>query len=266
MASPASAPDAQVRSKIAAKLAEALCTSKPSSSSAVDPALARELADEVEHEMSAAISTTKEYTAKGRSLVFNLTKNNELRRRVLQRQISPAKLVSATAKELAPEQIKQQRAAASDRYYAMRQVGGTELVVGWQAGTSGKLEYSREGTRVLDRSGQEERSGQGEKSGLSSGLDGAAAELDALPHTVPDDTLLDAAYSPTSRPPPSSARSAFVRALARATLPGVGLAEARPDISPMSRMYLPYISPVSRPYLAHISPTRGAAGRLAEAS
>ena len=65
MASPASVPDAQVRSKIAAKLAEALCTSKPSSSSAVDPALARELADEVEHEMSAAIRTTKEYTAKG---------------------------------------------------------------------------------------------------------------------------------------------------------------------------------------------------------
>ena len=256
MASPASAPDAQVRSKIAAKLAEALCTSKPSSSSAVDPALARELADEVEHEMSAAISTTKEYTAKGRSLVFNLTKNNELRRRVLQRQISPAKLVSATAKELAPEQIKQQRAAASDRYYAMRQVGGTELVVGWQAGTSGKLEWS----------GQEERSGQGEKSGLSSGLDGAAAELDALPHTVPDDTLLDAAYSPTSRPPPSSARSAFVRALARATLPGVGLAEARPDSSPISRIYLAYISPISRPYLPYISPTRGAAGRLAEAS
>ena len=264
MASPASAPDAQVRSKIAAKLAEALCTSKPSSSSAVDPALARELADEVEHEMSAAIRTTKEYTAKGRSLVFNLAKNNELRRRVLQRQISPAKLVSATAKELAPEQIKQQRAAASDRYYAMRQVGGTELVVGWQAGTSGKLEYSREGTRV--GSGQEERSGQGEKSGLSSGLDGAAPELDALPHTVPDDTLLDAAYSPTSRPPPSSARSAFVLTLARATLLGVGLAEARPDSSPLSRLSLAYLSPISRPYLPYISPTRGAAGRLAEAS
>ena len=189
MASPAPPIDSQVRSKIAAKLAEALCTKKPSSSSSnVDPAVARELADEVEHEMSAAIRTTKEYTAKGRSLVFNLTKNNELRRRVLQRQISPAKLVSATAKELAPDQIQQQRAASVDRYYATRQVGATELVVGWQAGTSGKLEWS----------GQEEKSGQGEKSGLASGLDGAAPELDAQPHTVPDDTLLDAAYSPTS--------------------------------------------------------------------
>jgi hypothetical protein len=220
MASPAPPIDSQVRSKIAAKLAEALCTKKPSSSSSnVDPAVARELADEVEHEMSAAIRTTKEYTAKGRSLVFNLTKNNELRRRVLQRQISPAKLVSATAKELAPDQIQQQRAASVDRYYATRQVGATELVVGWQAGTSGKLEWS----------GQEEKSGQGEKSGLASGLDGAAPELDAQPHTVPDDTLLDAAYSPTSRPPPSAARSVFMRTLRSATLLGVGLAEATSD-------------------------------------
>ena len=213
MASPASPTDAQVRSKIAAKLAEALCTKPSSSSSDVDPALARELADEVEHEMSAAIRTTKEYTAKGRSLVFNLTKNNELRRRVLQRQISPAKLVSATAKELAPEQIKLQRAASVDRHYAKRLVGANELVVGWAAGTSGTLEWS----------GQEEKSGQGEKSGL------AAPELDALPHTEPDDTLLDAAYSPTSRPPPSAARSAFMCTLARATLLGVGLAEATSD-------------------------------------
>merc|ERR1719469_1817627 len=160
MASPSSPTDGQVRSKIAAKIAEALCTKPSSSSSDVDPALARELADEVEHEMSAAMKTTKEYTAKGRSLVFNLTKNNDLRRRVLQRQISPAKLVSATANELAPEQIKLQRAASVDRYYATRQVGATELVAG----------------------------------GLASG---APPELDALPHTEPDDTLLDAAYSPT---------------------------------------------------------------------
>ena len=218
MASPSAGTDAQVRSKIAAKLAEALCSSAASD---VDPALARELADEIEHEMS-AIKTTKEYTAKGRSLVFNLTKNNELRRRVLQRQIAPAKLVSATAKELAPDQIKLQRAASVDRYVASRQVGATELVVGWQAGTSGKLEWS----------GQNENSGLGEKSGVASGLEAAPMEFEVhIPHAEPDDTLLDAViYSPTARQPSSAVRSAFMRTLPRATLLRVGLAEATSDV------------------------------------
>ena len=111
-----------MRAKITSKLAEALAGD---ASSGIDPKVAEELAAEVETEMRKAYgNVTKEYTAKARSLVFNLNKNSELRKRVLGRQITPAKLVSASAKELAPEQIKMQRAQSIDRSVRRSDVAG----------------------------------------------------------------------------------------------------------------------------------------------
>ena len=169
-----------MRAKVASKLAETLVSA--SSSSDVDPELAREISVEIESEMWDALGKTpKEYTTKGRSLVFNLSKNAELRRRVLQRQITATKLVSATSKELAPEQIKLQRAASIDRYYATRVQGdSSERLVGWQAGTSGKLERSH---KFDETEGGPSEGGPPKSEG---------------PYLEPDDTLSSAALFGTA--------------------------------------------------------------------
>ena len=206
MSSPKSdATQQAMRAKVASKLAETLVSA--SSSSDVDPELAREISVEIESEMWDALGKTpKEYTTKGRSLVFNLSKNAELRRRVLQRQITATKLVSATSKELAPEQIKLQRAASIDRYYATRVQGdSSERLVGWQAGTSGKLERSH---KFDETEGGPSEGGPPKSEG---------------PYLEPDDTLLDA---PPAAAPASAVQSEFVRALGRAKLLQVGLTEA----------------------------------------
>ena len=208
MASPRPASKDQTRSKVVDKLAEVLASS---SDSGVDPELAHELATEVEAEMKKTYhKVDKEYTAKGRSLVFNLTKNSELRKRVLERQITPAKLVSANAKELAPDQIKMQRAQSIDRYFATRQLGNSsERVVGWQAGTSGKLERSHKYENEVSADAMPHLSGAAEGSAEAPELDGE-----------PTDTL-----SGGTRARPVT-QSHFVRRLAKASLPLVGLADA----------------------------------------
>lgn len=208
MASPRPASKEQTRSKVVDKLAEVLAGA---SDSGVDPELARELATEVEAEMKKAYSKVdKDYTAKGRSLVFNLTKNSELRKRVLERQITAAKLVSANAKELAPDQIKMQRAQSIDRYFATRQLGNSsERVVGWQAGTSGKLERSHKYENEASADALPPLSGAAEGSAEATEHDGESTN----------------ALSGGARARPATP-SQFVRRLAAAKLPLVGLADA----------------------------------------
>tara|TARA_B110001452_G_scaffold127284_1_gene105738 strand:+ start:3115 stop:3846 length:732 start_codon:yes stop_codon:yes gene_type:complete len=200
----------QTRSKVVDKLAEVLAGA---SDSGVDPELARELATEVEAEMKKTYSKVdKDYTAKGRSLVFNLTKNSELRTHVLERQITAAKLVSANAKELAPDQIKMQRAQSIDRYFATRQLGNSsERVVGWQAGTSGKLERSHkyENENEASADALPQLSGAAEGSAEAPEHDGKSTD----------------ARSGGARARPVT-QSQFVRRLATAKLALVGLADA----------------------------------------
>ena len=86
---------------------------------------------------------TKEYTSKGRSLEFNLKKNAQLRSQLLVGDLSVAWLVSASVADLATDALKLQRRESTDRYYAQRSLGASdEQVTGWNAGTTGKLEWS----------------------------------------------------------------------------------------------------------------------------
>ena len=86
---------------------------------------------------------TKEYTTKGRSLIFNLNKNAELRRQLLSSQRTARWLVSASISDLATDALKLQRMESAERYQAMRSLGETsERVVGWNAGTTGKIGWS----------------------------------------------------------------------------------------------------------------------------
>ena len=89
-----------------------------------DPSLVAQaptIASEVELALS-SFCGPKEYAAKARSLLFNLIKNDELRKIVLLRQLDADKLVQADTRSLAPEKLKNQRAASKDAYYALRQV------------------------------------------------------------------------------------------------------------------------------------------------
>ena len=79
----------ELRNKIIAKLAEALQTEPGSEGYTMEACAA--IALEVEGAMDAAFSKEKEYMSKGRSLVFNLQKNAELRRNVLTRERTPSK-------------------------------------------------------------------------------------------------------------------------------------------------------------------------------
>ena len=67
------------------------------------------------------------YAAKGRSLVFNLSKNVDLRARVLSGDFTVDALVTASANELAVEALKKQRQASLDRYVAQVQCTSANL-------------------------------------------------------------------------------------------------------------------------------------------
>eukprot|EP00665_Eupelagonemidae_sp_cell47_P001902 gene1903-2717_t len=142
------APRSGLRDKVADKMAAALRTVKARAGSLLLPDLidgeqAREIGFEIEAEMANALgSGTKEYTAKGRSLIFNIGKNQVLRERLLDRSFPVVELVGADVKDLAPDALKAAREASSKRYQAQRKLAGDEVVVGWAQGTTGKLEYS----------------------------------------------------------------------------------------------------------------------------
>jgi hypothetical protein len=122
---------------------------------------------------------TKEYTGKGRSLVFNLKKNSELRRGVLDGSVSATWLVSASVADLATEALKQMRQESMDRYYGQRSLGQSdENVVGWAAGTTGKLEWSHKYEKEKEASAaaaarakrEEDESGAGSTIDLGDGI------------------------------------------------------------------------------------------------
>ena len=139
----------QLRATIATKLAQAI---GPSAGAMTD---ATEIAQAVESEMNAKIYELKDYNAKARSLVFNLRNNAELRGRVISRSFSAEELVASSVYDLAPTQLQLQRRQSADRFFATRQLAeSSEKVVGWQAGTSGKLEYSHKYESVAGSDGQ----------------------------------------------------------------------------------------------------------------
>ena len=128
MSSPASG---SLREKLVQKLTEAL--------GGGDDAMAR--ASRIESEINDRFAGGQ-YAAKGRSIVFNLGKNDTLRSRVMADEVDAVFLVTASVSDLAPESLKSQRQASLDRYVAQRSLSGDEQVVGWAAGTSGKLDWS----------------------------------------------------------------------------------------------------------------------------
>ena len=128
-----------LRGKLIEKIAQSLAPSAGGASDATkDTATAIEMA--VVNKFGAA---TKEYTAKGRSLIFNLGKNADLRAHILDGSLSAEWLVSAQVADLATDALKLARAESQERFYAQRSLGQSdERVVGWNAGTAGKLEWS----------------------------------------------------------------------------------------------------------------------------
>jgi hypothetical protein len=111
-----------------------------------DPSLvshAPVVAAEVERALAAATARApKDYASKARSLLVNIGKNDELRKMVLKRTLTAAELVSSDPRDLAPEKLKIARRASKEAYYALRQVSDDTKIVGWDAGTSGKIEFS----------------------------------------------------------------------------------------------------------------------------
>jgi len=86
---------------------------------------------------------SKDYTAKGRSLIFNLNKNAQLRAGMLRGDLSAEWLISASVADLATDALKLARQASAERFHAQRSLGQSDdRVVGWNAGTTGKLEWS----------------------------------------------------------------------------------------------------------------------------
>ena len=120
----------KVRAKFEAVFAEA------------DPEVVPSIARQIEAEIAAHYTGTQ-YTSRVRSLCFNLSKNARLRASVLSGDMGIDALVSASPNDLATDAIKLLRQASADRYHAQRSLGETdEHVVGWRAGTSGKLDWS----------------------------------------------------------------------------------------------------------------------------
>ena len=126
------------QSRVVAKITEALRTrSSDPAQCAHGPVVAVEIEKELVQKL-----TAKEAAQKARSLVFNLTKNDDLRRDVLLRKITAQDLCAASSNDLATDTMKQERIASTERYFAMRLTNSDAKVVGWDAGTSGKLEGS----------------------------------------------------------------------------------------------------------------------------
>ena len=96
---------------------------------------------------------SKEYMGKARSLVSNLKGNASLRQRVLSGELHPTALVAASAKELASEALKVQRQQSAERFASSRSLGSSsDRVVGWQAGTTGRIELPSEVDEVAEPS------------------------------------------------------------------------------------------------------------------
>jgi hypothetical protein len=163
-----------MRAKMVEKFVEALGDEEPNAAS---------IAAGIESEVHTRFSG-QGYAAKGRSLIFNLKKNGDLRARVLSGDYAVDALVTASASELAVEALKKQRQASLDRYVAQvcrhplcrpslaqclpsrdvlaqvlilqfptfleqRSLSGDEQVVGWAAGTSGKVCVARPFPRCM---------------------------------------------------------------------------------------------------------------------
>lgn len=87
----------------------------------------------------------KDYMTKARSLISNLKGNGGLRQRVLSGAISPEDLVAASAHDLASDHLKMKRLISAERFASSRSLGSSsDRIVGWQAGTKGKLELPSE--------------------------------------------------------------------------------------------------------------------------
>ena len=108
----------------------------------------------IEDAMSASLGPgSKEYMGKARSLVSNLKGNASLRQRVLSGGLHPNALVAASAKELASEALKVQRQQSAERFTSSRSLGSSsDRVVGWQAGTTGRIELPSEVDEVAEPS------------------------------------------------------------------------------------------------------------------
>ena len=107
----------------------------------------------IEDAMSALVPGSKEYMSKARSLVSNLKGNASLRQRVLSGELHPTALVAASAKELASEALKVQRQQSAERFASSRSLGSSsDRVVGWQAGTTGRIELPSEVDEVAEPS------------------------------------------------------------------------------------------------------------------
>ncbi|KAJ1619138.1 transcription factor S-II, central domain-containing protein [Pavlovales sp. CCMP2436] len=132
--------EAAVREKVAIGLAKALAGEDvPDDEEAL--ALAA-LGEEIEGAMFDEFKgTSKDYKSKYRTLIFNLNdeKNPTLRTRVRARALSVQDLITLDAKALASEEMQLARQEIQDRYFATRQQVDGDMLVGWQAGTSGSL-------------------------------------------------------------------------------------------------------------------------------
>eukprot|EP00741_Cyanophora_paradoxa_P015650 tig00020903_g15107.t1 len=96
----------------------------------------------------------KPYTQKGRSLIFNIQRNPQLRNILLMGQMSAADLVLKDSKELAPEEMQKQRQAWADWHKAaiMPQQGNEATTDQFKCGKCGKREtkYYQLQTRSAD--------------------------------------------------------------------------------------------------------------------
>ena len=129
--------DSDIRTKLLAKIVEALALEAEGKSEEIS-GVASQIEDAIQDKYKG-----KDYTTRGRSIVFNLNKNIQLRRRVLNGMVTPIWLASASVTDLATDTLKMQRQESADRYQAMRSLGNSdEHVVGWNAGTTGKLGWS----------------------------------------------------------------------------------------------------------------------------
>lgn len=125
------------REGVRAKLAKAI---GPSAGAMTD---AHEISAEVESRMHRHFRNLRDYNAKARSLVFNLKQSTELRARVIGRVVTAEYLATCAVKDLAPSSLQMQRRESAERYLAQRSLGESQVqVVGWSAGTTGKLDWS----------------------------------------------------------------------------------------------------------------------------
>ena len=195
----------ELRNKIIAKLAEALQTEPGSEGYTMEACAA--IALEVEGAMDAGFSKEKEYMSKGRSLVFNLQKNAELRRNVLTRDATAEWLVTATAQDLAPERLKLMREQSAERYMASRSLSDADThVVGWAAGTTGKVEFSQK---------FDEKSGSAEaKETIDLDEESSAPPADAMDAAAPPPDLLSEAEVAEAKAKVAKARARMAEAKA----------------------------------------------------